>query len=413
MRSAALLVIVAACAAGHKSVRTTSTSSSVLDGLQSSTASARLNAPISNARVSGLRGDVAVRRRVIPSTSWRDIVAVARSDDGDDNGGSSTATSPPPTAEPIAPPVTPAAPEQLVVELWLAMQVDDVVKSTATIGQRVTAAGGRVVSSNVEGRSSAALVLRVPPGKASELSTWLASLGSLESQRSLATDVSKELFDRDLAVQNLRVTMARLEKLAEHELPLSELLEIEKEMTRVRGEIERLEGEQRFLTDRVQYATINITLSSEAAPLGELAEAHVYPGARLATLILLDPGMGPAAHFGGGATVRVSRLLTFDLDLFPRDAGDSRALLATLGAALYSDFFGYGRRRFMNPFFGARVGYGYVSGQGGFAVGGELGLELYRQPKLTIEMSGRALALARDKDTTAAFEGVFGASVPF
>jgi hypothetical protein len=364
-----------------------------------------------NAQRSG--PDPAVRHRRLAPFSWRDIVTVARRDgddlsmtDGTTGGGAA------PTAQPIAEPVAQPV-EQLVVEMWLALQVDDVAKSVTAIGERVVAAGGRVVSSNVEGRGSAALVLRVPPGKARELSTWLGAIGALQSQRTLATDVSKELFDRDLALRNLRVTMDRLELLAKRELPLAELLAIEKEMTRVRGEIERIEGEQRFLLDRVQYATIDVTLSSEAAPLGETPEAHVYPGARLATLVLLDRGMGPPAHFGGGATVRVSRLLTFDLDVFPRDEGDSRAVLATLGAALYSDFFGFGRRRFLNPFFGARFGYAYVSGQGGLAVGGELGLELYRHPALTFEVSARALALTRDKDTTAAFEGVVGAAVPF
>jgi hypothetical protein len=257
-------------------------------------------------------------------------------------------------------------------------------------------------------------VVRVPPAKAGDIATWLATQGRVESKRTLATDVSKQLFDRDLALRNLRVTMARLEKLAERDLPLAALLDVEKEMTRVRGDIERIEGEQRFLVDRVQYATLTITVAREASePPDELEHANFFPGARLATLVLLDPGMSPATRLGGGASLRVSRLLTFDLDLFPSDAGDSRAVLATLGTAAYSDYFGWGRRTYLNPFLGARAGYAYLSGHNAFAFAGELGVELYRQPLLVVEASARALALARDNATVIALEGVLGASVPF
>jgi hypothetical protein len=418
MRVLALLAIVAACGGTSKRSTTSSTPASVLAELHSP-----LDEPIANAQVvkkapvswqdivtvarrgDDLVSDAAVRHRAPAGPSWQELVSAVR-DDGTTGGGAAPAT-------PITPTIV-VAPEQLVVEMWLDVQVDDAVKTAAQIGERVVAAGGRVVSSNAEGTASVALVLRVPPGKTAEIATWLAAHGRVESKRTLATDVSKEIFDRDLALQNLRLEMVRLEKLAERNLELPALLDVEKEITRVRGEIERIEGEQRFLADRVQYATINLTLAREASePPDELEHANFYPGARLATLVLLDPGMSPATRVGGGATLRVSRLLTFDLDLFPSDAGDSRAVLATFGTALYSDYFGWGRRSYLNPFLGARAGYGYLSGRNAFALAGELGVELYRQPLLVVEASALALALARDGDTVAAFEGVIGASVPF
>src|SRR5260221_1401097 len=421
MRIVALAIAVAACGGTTKSAMwSPSRSPSVLAELDAQKpvddthAAPVKKTPVSWQDVSvvvrhdELSADVAVRHRRVMGPSLSDVVALVR-DDGTQGGGAA----PPPVATPITPAVT-AAPEQLVVEMWMDVQVDNAIKPATAIGERVIAAGGRVVSSNAEGTASVALVLRVPPARAPDLATWLATQGRVESKRTLATDMSKELFDRELALQNLRVTMARLEKLAARDVPLAALLDVEKEMTRVRGDIERIEGEQRFLVDRVQYATFNITLSREATePPDELEHANFYPGARLATLVLIDSGMSPATRVGGGASLRVSRLLTFDLDLFPSDAGDSRAVLATLGTALYSDYFGWGRRSYLNPFLGARVGYGYLSGPNPFAGAGELGVELYRQPLLVVETSVRALALVRDSDTVGAFEGVLGASVPF
>ena len=220
---------------------------------------------------------------------------------GGDDGNSGPAT-----ATPITPnEATPG--EQLVVEMWMDMQIDDVTKAVAAVTERVVAGGGRVVSTNLVGASSAALVIRMPPAKTTELATWIDTLGVTESKRTLATDVSKQMFDNDLALKNLHVTMDRLEALAKRDLPLADVLNVEKEMTRVRGEIERIEGEQRFLVDRVQFATINLTLDHQGGPV-ELAHARVYPGARFATLTLLDP-RAPARGRGTAAVARCGQPL--------------------------------------------------------------------------------------------------------
>jgi hypothetical protein len=347
-------------------------------------------------------GTVVAAEESAPTSKIEDVLSLFQ------GGGPSSG---PTTATPIQPnEATPA--EQLVVEMWMDMQIDDVTKAVAEVSGRVVAGGGRVVSTNLVGTSSAALVIRMPPAKTTELATWIDTLGVTESKRTLATDVSKQWFDNDLALKNQRVTMDRLEALAKRDLPLADVLQVEKEMTRVRGEIERIEGEQRFLADRVQYATINLTLDHQGGPV-ELAHARVYPGARLATLTLLDPRGRTRTRYGGGGSIRVSRYLTFDLELFPETGGDTRTVIASIGTALYSDFFGFGKRRFLNPYLGARFGYGYLSGQSGVLAAGELGVELYRQPLLLVEASLRAYVLSHDPNTEAGIEGIVGISVPF
>lgn len=317
---------------------------------------------------------------------------------------------PPPIAAPMSSPEP--RPEKLVVEAWLDVRVNDVARTVDDLTARVEAAGGRIVSSNVDGASSAALELRVPPARTAELAGWLDHAGTIESRRTLGTDVDKQLVDQELELQNLRITMSRLEQLATRDLPLAELLEVEKEMTRVRGEIERVEGEQRWLVDRVELATLHVTLSHEGGPI-ELAHARVYPGARFASLVLVDPGTRPATRLGGGMTVRLDRALTFDLELFPRDGGDGRAVLATIGSALYSDYLGGGHRRWLNPYLGARLGYGYLSGTGGVLFAGELGIELFRDPHVLVEVATRALLVAHDPSNDAAIESLLGCTVPF
>jgi hypothetical protein len=133
----------------------------------------------------------------------------------------------------------------------------------------------------------------------------------------------------------------------------------------------------------------------------------------MALLSLIDPEGRPATRAGGGATIHVSRFFNFDFDVFPRKDGESRAVIATIGSGLHSSFLGAGRRRYGNPYFGVRLGYGYLSGKGAFALAGELGVELLRHRYLLVEASARAVAFVRDGSADGALHGVLGAAVPF
>jgi hypothetical protein len=363
-------------------------------------------------RTNSLSGNVAVRHRRQLSKSplsWNDIVVVANR----------LSSAPTPQAPPAAQPISsagPAEPEKLVVETWIDLRTDNIAKTVVAIRTRVQQAGGRIVSENVVGpeksASSAAMELRVPPGAAMDVTSWIAALGDVESRRVLASDVSKTLVDQQLELENLTITMKRLEELAKRDGPIDELLRIETEMTRVRGEIERVKGEQRWLIDRVEFATITVELSRDKEPVQLSPHARVFPGPRVSMLALFDPGMRSETRFGGGATLHVRRHLTLDLDVFPREDGDSRAVIATIGTALYSGYLGYGTRRFLNPYVGARIGYGYLSGDGGLALGAEVGVELFKHEYVLVETAVRAVLFARDT-TDAALHALLGFSVPF
>jgi hypothetical protein len=100
-------------------------------------------------------------------------------------------------------------------------------------------------------------------------------------------------------------------------------------------------------------------------------------------------------------------------DVFPQRGTDSRAVIASVGTALYSGYLGYGHRRVFNPYLGARLGYGYLSGEHATTIAGELGIELYKQRYVLVEVSGRVTALFREAGTEAAFQGQLGFEIPF
>lgn len=292
-------------------------------------------------------------------------------------------------------------PEALLIEGAISLEVDEINDVVPALRAQVEAAGGRVINEAVSGgeRSwSAQLKLRLPPTKIEEVVAFLAKRGEITSKHVTTTDVSKQLFDQDLAIKNLRTTLDRLTALMGTQgLQVQQILQIEQEMTRIRGQIDQLEGDQRYLKDRVALATLDISISRREGAV-TVAKAKAYPGARAAMLTLFDPGNRPRTRFGGGFVLHtLLRSMSLEVDLFAKqrdEAGtkSSSAVIATLGGAAYSDFLGAGKRRLLNPYLGLRVGYAYLDSSR-FALQGEAGVELFKATYVVIDASVRATGM--------------------
>jgi hypothetical protein len=187
---------------------------------------------------------------------------------------------------------------------------------------------------------------------------------------------------------------------------------VEKELTRVRGEIERLEGEHRQLADAVALATVDLTIVPADEALAPHALFQLVPSASLLTFV---DGRGRSPRPGGGVGLMFARSGTLELQIFPALGAQPRAGLFTLHVGAYSDFFGGGRRS-CNPYLGLLAGGGSVGGHGVFTAGAEAGLELYRGPRLFVAAEARAQILLYHEGvapTDVALQAVVSAGVPF
>jgi hypothetical protein len=346
----------------------------------------------------------------------RQTVALADAAPAEESAGGS------PAAPAVAATTTAAQalPERLVVEGAIFLEVDDPEDTARALRAEVERAGGRVLSERVDGAAEswrANIRLRLPPQQVEMVVSWLDRQGDITSKRIEASDVSRTLFDQEIALGNLTTTLDRLRKLLDGGgLSMQDILNIEKEMTRLRGDIERIKGEKRWLEDRVALATLDVSISRRE---GELMNPRtkVYPGPRLAALSLFDPDGRQRTRLGGGFVMHiVEPRFTLEIDVFEQvdepEAGgqvESHAVLATYGVGMYSDFLGRGRRRFLNPYLGARIGYGYLDFHA-FAVQGQAGIELFKHKYVLVDVDVRATALIGDNVDAGL---VTGASIVF
>lgn len=331
-----------------------------------------------------------------------------------------------PTVTKGTPPAAAAVDEQqkLVVTGALEIAAHDVAQVVNAVRADTHARGGIVVSDELTGARygvRARLQIRLPPEQVAPFVDWLATQGALESKHLTATDVSRQYFDEELRLRTLRTELDRLQKLmSEREnVPLADVLAIEREITRVRDELEHLEGQHLFLADRVARATLDVHVTApDDVVAGAPSEKFLLVAHALALSFAdaqIDDTTRHRQRFGGGVSLLMGRRFDLTFDALPSRGADARSMLLTLGAAAYSDFLGRGRRLIGNPYLGLRAGGGGVNGRGVFAFGGELGVELVHHPRFLLDLTGRAMALygGRSIKTDIAFQGLLGVGVPF
>ncbi len=136
------------------------------------------------------------------------------------------------------------------------------------LAQRV---GGFVADASVQsGRNqlrTATLQLKVPAARFDDLTQGLEPLGKLQFVNVGAEDVSEEFVDLTARVANGHRLEERLvELLRTRTGKLQDVLSVERELARVREEIERMEGRMRFLKTSAQLSTLSVNLY-EPAPI--------------------------------------------------------------------------------------------------------------------------------------------------
>jgi len=177
-----------------------------------------------------------------------------------------------------APPSSPQAPGQgggtvtMIIRTGSAViEVDSLEPAIAAVHRLATSLGGIVGNTSLNSGDyqvrSATIELRIPSARFNEALEGLQPLGKVESVHSNAQDVSEEFVDVSARVANAKRLEERLiALLANRTGKLEEVLAVERELARIREEIERYEGRIRFLQTRVATSTLTVTVH-EAEPL--------------------------------------------------------------------------------------------------------------------------------------------------
>jgi hypothetical protein len=106
--------------------------------------------------------------------------------------------------------------------------------------------------------------LRVPADQLDASVADLKMLGRVETESQSGQDVTSQCVDLQARFSNARTTEQRLtDMLRQRTGKLSDVLEVEQEIDRVRGEIEQMEAERKTMSNQVSFATLNATITED------------------------------------------------------------------------------------------------------------------------------------------------------
>jgi hypothetical protein len=164
----------------------------------------------------------------------------------------------------------------LAIEVSVTMTSDDLRATVEGIRRDAIAAGGGVVSADVDygpgtdepgavldGR--AVLVVKVPPAGLDTVLRGLDRLGTVTRVGQDAEDVTDRLVDLDVRIRTQTELVERVRGLLASTTDLEQVIRLENELTARQTELERLLATQQQLEDRVALSTLTITV--EPAPV--------------------------------------------------------------------------------------------------------------------------------------------------
>jgi hypothetical protein len=160
------------------------------------------------------------------------------------------------------------------------IEIDSLERAVGQVRELASRVGGYIANSQMQlgqGRyRSAVLEIKVPASRFDELLGGLAPIGKVEHVNVSAEDVGEEFSDITARAANARRLEQRLiELIATRTGKLSDVLEIERELARVREEIERMEGRLRYLHAHAATSTLSVTVHEPAPIVGDQGSGAV------------------------------------------------------------------------------------------------------------------------------------------
>jgi hypothetical protein len=241
------------------------------------------------------------------------------------------------TAQYAVAPAAVAADRSIVVKADVAVRVDDVLRSTgslgalavkhdATVASQSTSAGSSTLPSdqptNPDGTpvcpstgcptsyASSTTTLRLDNAEVDALLVDIATLGTVETATRTSDDVTADVADVGARVRNAQASVARIRALMAQATKIGDVVALEGELSKRQADLEALEARQRALADQTAQATVTVRLYGTSAPVATTEASTGF-------LAGLRSGWDAFTGFTAGALTVLGALVPWLLLLVP------------------------------------------------------------------------------------------------
>ena len=155
-------------------------------------------------------------------------------------------------------------PRSIIYTGWMSLETDDIDLTINKIKQVISSSDGYVDNISVDKSEKfeyGYITVRVPQDQFSNVVQSIENLGELKNKNINNNDVTDQLFDLKIRIENAKATEARFLQILDKAVNISDILQIEQELNRIRTDIEILEGHINNLNNRVAYSSLTINVS--------------------------------------------------------------------------------------------------------------------------------------------------------
>ena len=167
--------------------------------------------------------------------------------------------------------LTPDEETRIQLNASLSLRVKNLDVAVTQVQNLVTHYRGRVTNSNAErsGLPYINIAILVPRSSFDGLLTDIKQIESSVTNENIhSTDVTEEFIDIDARLKVMKKTEDRFIALMADTRNVEEIIQVEKEHLRIRGDIDSLEGRMDYLSKTTQNSVNNLHMTQEAAITG-------------------------------------------------------------------------------------------------------------------------------------------------
>lgn len=153
---------------------------------------------------------------------------------------------------------------RIIYTAEVSIVVKDFENLEAELPKLVKESGGFIANANIDRTSGqnryGSWQVRIPVEQYDHFLEAVDKLGIPERHNQSAQDVTEEYVDLEARIANKKKLEERiLELLANSEGKIKDVIEVERELARVRSEVEQMEGRLRYLKNRIALTTVTVS----------------------------------------------------------------------------------------------------------------------------------------------------------
>lgn len=162
---------------------------------------------------------------------------------------------------------------RIIRHVSMDLEVSDLEKSMDQTKKLIADSKGYIANVN-RSEKSISIVAKVPEPQIEVTTESIAKLGRVVSKNLNSQDVTEESIDIESKIVNLHLLRDRFRKLLDKANQVTDILAIEKELSRIQTEIDSIEGRQKALNSRVEFSQLDLEIQRKTiyGPLGYVAK---------------------------------------------------------------------------------------------------------------------------------------------